>query len=195
MNLLSKVFKILFPLFIIIACSAAVYLSNYLKYIDSNDIKFINPKQKLASFKEITELPQFKNKVVVIDIWSVSCGPCLKQLKTAYDFKRKVASKDVVFLYISYNNRFRLDRQLKWKQIIGENKLFGYHLEVDSKLYDKLWTEINSPTVTSIAVPRYLILNKQGQLVNNNAAGLDSPQQFLQQIQSALDTTAVLAVR
>ncbi|WP_165784740.1 TlpA family protein disulfide reductase [Solitalea longa] len=195
MKLLSKIFKVTFPLFIIVACGFAVYLSISLKYTDSNDIKFIRPNQKLTSFNDIKNLPQLKNKVVVVDIWSVNCAPCLKQLKTAYDFKKKIASNDVVFLYISYNNRFRLDRHLKWKQLIGENKLFGYHLEVESKLYDKIWTDINSSTLNSVAVPRYLIINKQGLIINNNAAGLSAPQQFLQQILAAVNSAEQIVSR
>lgn len=195
MKLISNFVKIAFPLGVLIACGAAILLSRSLRVQSTDQIKFISKTEKINSIKEIINLPQFKNKIVIVDIWSVTCSPCLKQLKTASDFKKRINSKDVEFLYISYNNKFRIDRQLKWKETIESNKLTGYHLEADADLYTNIWSEINQKNNLGQGIPRYLIVDKKGFIVNYNASGLSKPDDFYQEIQHVLNNTGSLSMK
>ncbi|MND33852.1 TlpA family protein disulfide reductase [Solitalea canadensis] len=195
MKLISTVLKILFPITILLACVVAIFLSRSLRLQNTDQIKFISQSEKLSSIKEIVNLPPFKNKVIVVDIWSVTCSPCLQQLKTATSFKKRLSTNDVVFLYISYNNKFRVDRQLKWKETIENNKLTGYHLEADADLYTNIWSEINKEKDAGQGIPRYLIVDKNGTIINFNASGLSKPDDFYQEILQVLNNTGSLSMK
>lgn len=195
MKLISIFVKIAFPVAVLMACGAAILLSRSLRLQSTAEIKFISKSEKINSIKEIISLPQFKDKVIIVDIWSVTCGPCLKQLKTASAFKKRITSKDVEFLYISYNNKLRIDRQLKWKETIESNKLTGYHLEADADLYTKIWSEINQDVNLGQGIPRYLIIDKKGTIVNYNASGLSQPDNFYKEIQHVLNNTGSLSMK
>lgn len=71
-----------------------------------------------------------------------------------------------------------MDRQLKWKETIENNKLTGYHLEADADLYTNIWSEINKEKDAGQGIPRYLIVDKNGTIINFNASGLSKPDDF-----------------
>lgn len=108
----------------------------------------------------------FKGKVVYVDFWGTTCIPCLdefrnftKPLKAKYHER-----KDIAYLYISRGEK------LIWKQQLQKFDIEGSHIFLDGPSYDKLYRlSVRGNKDTLITMPRYLIINKQGNIAETNA--------------------------
>lgn len=119
----------------------------------------------LTGFKPSTNafdsfVAQNKGKVILVDFWASWCAPCREELKNLPKFKSKFAGKDVVYAYISID----IDDD-KWKKAIVDEGLQNdtHFLRYPTKKSQVL----NGQSVKSI--PRYMIINKKGELVNADA--------------------------
>lgn len=113
-------------------------------------------------------LSDFKGKVVYLDIWASWCGPCRKQFPAAKAMKEQLSKKEkksIVFLYISIDNT-----ETVWKKAIKELGIEGTH-----GLSQGGWgSEVTSKFGVS-SIPRYLIFDKKGKVVDQNAPRPSDP--------------------
>jgi thiol-disulfide isomerase/thioredoxin len=108
---------------------------------------------------KMISLKDFRGKVVYLDIWASWCGPCLKEIPSAKKLEEDFRGKDVVFLCVSIDQN-----ENAWKKIIKEKEIVGIHLiskgDFDSEIAKKYNVK---------GIPRYYIIGKDGNIVNNNA--------------------------
>ena len=107
-------------------------------------------------------LHDFQGKVLYVDVWASWCGPCRKQFPYAKELKSKFSKrqlKKIKFLYISIDNDYN-----KWKESISKFDIDGYHFISPANKVNGAgaYFEISS-------IPRYLIIDKNGEIINNNA--------------------------
>jgi len=101
--------------------------------------------------------------VTVLDIWASWCGPCLVSFPAMANLKEKYRdNKSVKFIWISVD----LDKN-KWDKAIKK---------VNLNPENSLWVPegINSVFAEDLAInsiPRYLILNEKGDILQMNAPG------------------------
>lgn len=116
---------------------------------------------KPVNFDEM--LLQNKGKVIYVDFWASWCAPCHASMTHALALREYYERKDVVFLYLGYN-----DNVGPWRNAIKSLGING-----NSKNYiitnSKTARMINDLRIKTI--PRYLLFNKQGKLVHPNAPG------------------------
>ena len=106
-------------------------------------------------------LDQHRGKIVYVDFWASWCAPCKHSMPFAKKLRESYKGKDIIFLYIGYN-----DAEATWKKEIvnqgiddlAENYLILNH-KTASYIIDH---EINS-------IPRYMIYGRNGELINQNA--------------------------
>ena len=112
-------------------------------------------------------LSDFAGKVVYIDFWASWCGPCRGQMpfskKLHHKLKEELSKKEekeIVFLYIS------IDQDEKsWRKGIEAMQIEGTHGFSNARWPDGAGNFFQIP-----GIPRYMIMNKDGEIVNKNAA-------------------------
>lgn len=128
-------------------------------------------------FEEL--IKPYKGKVIYVDFWGTWCGPCKENLKYVKDMKAKLKGQDVVFMYFA--NRSPED---PWKNIIKEMDLTGENV-VQYRLPDKQ-EELIELLFTVKKFPTYLLVNKEGKVVNTDAASPMRSETAVQQISELL---------
>jgi peroxiredoxin len=105
-------------------------------------------------------LADFEGKVVYIDFWGVSCGPCIYDTKTyAAGFHQKYKDKDIVYLNICVEGSNK-----EWKSKVAELSMRGVNLIAPGWVENPVCKAYN---VTSI--PHYVLVDSKGKIANNNA--------------------------
>ena len=125
----------------------------------NEEYKFVDNYENISSLKDC--LIPFKGKKMYVDIWSTSCGPCKKEFEFNEKLKETLKNKGVEMLYISLDG----DRtKSRWKDMVKYYSLKGNHIRANEKLIADLREKLGG-----FGIPRYLIINKQGDIVNSDA--------------------------
>jgi thiol-disulfide isomerase/thioredoxin len=108
-------------------------------------------------------LKQHKGKMIYVDFWASWCAPCRKSMPYAEKLRNEYSENDVAFIYLALNDKIK-----DWKESIPK-----LALERNCENY----FIVNSRTSKFIeafkvkTIPRYMLFNKKGELVNQNAPG------------------------
>lgn len=103
------------------------------------------------------KLSELKGNYVYIDFWGVYCGACITEIPYLKKIEHKYANKKIKFVSICLAK----DKE-KWKALVNKHKIGGVNLFTNG---DK--TISNFYNIRSI--PRFIIIDKEGNLVNSNA--------------------------
>ena len=107
-------------------------------------------------------LGELKGKVVYIDFWASWCGPCRQMMpysKQLHDNLTDSQKKQIAFLYISIDAN-----EEAWKKAITDLGMEGKQVISPGNWSSKVcsYFQINS-------IPRYMIMDKKGNIVDFNA--------------------------
>lgn len=123
-------------------------------------LSFFSQENQLdKSLEQIVE--ENKGKVIYVDYWASWCKPCRKEMKHLPQIHSVYKNKGVVFVYLSLDLEFS-----KWKKAsIKEG--------IDNEKYNLMTSKMVKTTKYDLSniksIPHYLIFDKKGNLVNNNA--------------------------
>lgn len=112
-----------------------------------------------------TSLDDLKGKYVYIDMWATWCQPCKAEIPFLQKVEKQYHNKNIEFVSISTDDKRDYET---WKKMVTDMKLTGVQLfsnrdEVFSKAY-----RVNS-------IPRFILLDPQGNIVDANAPRPSSP--------------------
>lgn len=131
---------------------------------ETQEIYFINSQKQKQTLSQILE--DNKGKIIYVDFWASWCAPCRALMPASRELHKQYKDKDVVFLYLSIDNDFE-----KWQKANRDEGLSQNRFSLLAVNYPNadFYKELNLRSI-----PRYLLYDKQGDLVHNNAPSPDS---------------------
>lgn len=125
---------------------------------------FVNSKGEEHKFED------FRGKLIVVDFWASWCGPCIQQTPYFEELAEKFKDEDIVFLKVSIDQK-----QSFWQKFIAERNWtqnsYWIGTNEQNPIYPFVFTEYDDKSFKGIvtAVPRYVIISKQGNIIDNHA--------------------------
>ena len=124
--------------------------------------------QKAPNFTGLTpdgkrvSLSDLKGKVVYVDVWATWCKPCVSEFPYAKQLQQIFLPTDqVAFLYLSIDAN-----QAAWKKMVSTDKVpSGYHINI----FDQKQSGQFRKSYLIGSVPRYILIDKQGNIANPEA--------------------------
>ncbi|NLT50491.1 MAG: TlpA family protein disulfide reductase [Ignavibacteria bacterium] len=114
-----------------------------------------NNKKTLADI-----LKKYKGNVIYLDIWSLGCGPCREAMPFSKKIKEKLKGYPVEFVYITVDEY----SDILWKEVfevsLGKENHYRFEKGFGAKLLEAF---------SIIAVPTYLMFDKEGKLLSYKA--------------------------
>lgn len=128
-----------------------------------------NPKIEKAILSDLSKsietnilseiIEKNKGKVLYIKFWNPGCGPCIDQIKFTQILEGKYSN--TAFIVINICTPWAKD---KWKATIAEKGISGKHYLLNSEQYNNIKVLFQMQ-----GIPHYLLIDKQGEIVNKNA--------------------------
>ena len=151
-----------------ISDASKAFLLDYEKVLHKN----VGQKGLNFTYKDINDKPvsfsDFKGKFVYIDLWATWCGPCKAEIPHMKKIEEDYHGKNIVFISLSLDKP--KDAQ-KWKDFVTKEQLKGIQLMADkdfgsdvAKNYD-----VN-------AIPRFLLFDTKGNIINADALRPSNPE-------------------
>lgn len=110
---------------------------------------------------ELSQLYDYRGKYIYIDCWATWCGPCIKEIPSLKTLEKDFHGKNITFISISFDDDEAND---KWKKFVDEHELSGVQVRIDSSN-----KEIFSKSFNIQQIPRFIILDKEGKIIDANA--------------------------
>lgn len=162
-----KTFYSLIVVFIIVVTIFILKYYNDIKYKGDESVKFIEENHQTLT--SVLQSQQFAGKVIYIDLWFTSCGPCLEEFKAIPMLKESLKSENVEYLYLARKTSHPNDIQ-RWKNTIRKYNLSGWHIYMSAALAEDVWRLIEENTDTnSRSYPHYLIVNRKNTIISYDA--------------------------
>jgi len=153
---------------LMVSDASKAFLLEYEKVLHKN----VGQKGLDFTYNDINDKPvsfsDFKGKFVYIDLWATWCGPCKAEIPHMKKIEEDYHGKNIVFVSLSLDKS--KDAQ-KWKDYVTKEQLKGIQLMADkdfgsdvAKNYD-----VN-------AIPRFLLFDTKGNIINADALRPSNPE-------------------
>lgn len=146
-------------------------------------VQLITNSDEIKTLEDLIKRKEFTNSILYIDIWGTRCGPCIYEFKYASELKDRYNGENIKFIYLSVAYSHFNDEQ-KWKNMIKKFNLVGFHSLIGVELYDNIMKRegIERPYI----IPHYILVDKDGKIVELNALRPSSKQELYNQIDKLL---------
>ncbi len=114
---------------------------------------------------EFRTLKEFKGKVVLLNFWTTSCQPCLKEFPSEDSLVEKFKGSDFQLISICLNSYEDI-----WKmRIKGHSKIIVYLFAKEN------WNKILKDNYKVNAYPTFVLIDKEGKIINEKPSRPSNP--------------------
>lgn len=124
----------------------------------------------------------FGGKKIYIDFWASWCAPCKFEFKFNPELDSFFNKNNITRLYVSFDQPELHDNMIK--SIYAYN-LKGYHFQVNQTIYKDI-IRLFYPE-GQFSIPRYLIVNKNSEILNSDAPRPSDKVELFKKIKSAFE--------
>lgn len=151
-----------------ISDASKTFLVEYEKVLHKN----VGQKGLNFTYKDINDKPvsfsDFNGKFVYIDLWATWCGPCKAEIPHMKKIEEDYHGKNIVFVSLSLDKP--KDAQ-KWKDFVTKEQLKGIQL-----MADKDFSSDVAKNYDVNAIPRFLLFDTKGNIINADALRPSNPE-------------------
>jgi thiol-disulfide isomerase/thioredoxin len=135
--------------------------------------KFINYENFAGGNMSLDDL---KGKYTYIDVWATWCGPCIREIPSLKKVEKQFEGKNIQFVSISIDEGrgYKGDAAAAyqgWKKMVAEKELGGIQLLADNGFQSEFVQKFGIN-----AIPRFILLDPKGNIVNANAPRPSNPE-------------------
>jgi thiol-disulfide isomerase/thioredoxin len=104
-------------------------------------------------------LNDFKGKYLLIDVWSTTCVPCIREIPYIENLKQEFKDKDIEFIAACFSG------ESAWKSTLAKHKLTEGQYRIEHG-----WnSNFRNDYLKSSGVPIYILINPQGLIIDARA--------------------------
>ena len=148
-----------------------VYLDEFMMIADARDRIEIGKLAPSFNYPDINgrlvSLESFRGKVVYVDVWATWCSPCKGEIPHLKKLEEELNNEDIVFVSVSIDRE--KDKEA-WKNMVKEKELGGYQLYASGD-----WESKIAKDYVIRGIPYFIIIDKEGELVEVNASRPSNP--------------------
>nr|WP_321450724.1 TlpA disulfide reductase family protein [uncultured Carboxylicivirga sp.] len=115
---------------------------------------------------KLVKSEDLKGKVIYVDVWATWCGPCKGEIPHLKAMEEELHDLDIAFVSISVDN----DKSA-WEKMVADKELKGYQLFAPND-----WESDIIKNYAIRGIPRFIMIDKEGKLVNANASRPSNPE-------------------
>jgi len=141
-------------------------------------IQLLPGYESMQSMSEV--FAALKGKVTYIDLWATWCVPCRAELQYSIKLHDTLKTLGVQTVYISLDVE---NADKKWKEMIQQLPLKGINLRTNNVLHK----DVNKVIPQFTGIPRYLILDKAGNVVEWDAKRPSDKLDLIKQLKTYLN--------
>ncbi len=149
-------------------------------------IEIIDSANLIDSYSNLIKILP-KDQYVFVDIWASWCGPCISEFSYNKIVDSFLLKNKISKIYISFD---RLQDKPFGMKAIDKYKLGGKHILCSEKFKSSLKAKLGLGCDALMPIPRYLFINKQGELINANAPRPSSGNDFFTQMKKDFNLKA-----
>jgi len=116
---------------------------------------------------KLVSLEDFKGKYVYVDVWATWCGPCIQEIPSLKELHKDYEGKDLAIVSLSID---KMADKEKWKNMVADKNLTGTQIMADNE-----WQSDFVRGYGITAIPRFILIGPDGNIVNNNAPRPSDP--------------------
>ncbi|MCE7994241.1 MAG: TlpA family protein disulfide reductase [Roseivirga sp.] len=129
-----------------------------IKFEIEDEILLEDTNGNKASLEEI--IASHSGKVIYVDFWASWCAPCIREMPHSKQLQTDMNDRDIVYLYLSSDRKAS-----PWKRAMDKHELnMGLHYRLANASTSKGLEDMKI-----MFIPRYMIYDRQGMLVNEDA--------------------------
>jgi len=122
-------------------------------------------------------LDDLKGKYVYVDVWATWCGPCKREIPSLKKLDEEFKGKDIAIVSMSID---KMEDKDKWLKMVKDENLGGIQI-----MADKDWNSDFVKAYNIRGIPRFILIDKEGKILNDNAPRPSNPE--LKKLFNSLD--------